>query len=87
MDDDDEEGSEDDDDGTVLALGSGPSGPIGLRRSELIDVEAGEVDGPPRLPSDALVCVPTERMHLITLYRLSGVGQVHELWGACCVVF
>ena len=37
------------DDEEILSLGPGPNGLIGLRRGELIDREAGEVDGPPRL--------------------------------------
>jgi hypothetical protein len=49
---DEDEDSEDD----VLSLGSGPSGAIGLRISELIDLAAGEVDGPRGLGSDDEVC-------------------------------
>ena len=47
--DDDSEDSDDFDDEEILSLGPGPNGLIGLRRGELIDREAGEVDGPPRL--------------------------------------
>jgi len=48
-DDDEDEDSDDIYDNDVLPLGTGPNGPIGLRKSELLDLEAGEVDGPPRL--------------------------------------
>ena len=55
LDDDDEDSEDEYDDDDVLSLGSGPSGAIGLRTSELIDVAAGQVDGPRRLAADSEV--------------------------------
>lgn len=55
--DDDEEEEDDDSDDDVLSLGSGPSGAIGLRKSELIDLAAGEVDGARSLGSHDEVCL------------------------------
>ena len=54
--DDEEEEEDEDSEDDVLSLGSGPSGAIGLRKSELIDLAAGEVDGPRGLGFDDEVC-------------------------------
>lgn len=52
-DDDDDDSSGDYDNDEVLSLGTGPSGPIGLRTKELFDEEDGDIETLPRLPEDS----------------------------------
>jgi hypothetical protein len=52
-DDDDDSSGDYDDDDQVLSLGTGPSGPIGLRKKELLDGEDEEIESLPRLSEDS----------------------------------